>query len=102
MKNKLTYNTIPHQNKQTSNSLTIAEWNDIINVLRIQTNNIVDYLNILQEEIVRASDNVARASSNMQIFDAWAKAIEDRVDAIEQEIEKASDILDNLLDKDGE
>jgi hypothetical protein len=64
VKNKLTYNTIPHQNKQTSNSLTIAEWNAIINVLRIQTNNIVDYLNILQEEIVRVGDIVARARAD--------------------------------------
>lgn len=39
------------------------------------------------------------STSNMQIIDAWAKAIEDRVDAIEQEIEEAADILDNLLDK---
>lgn len=39
------------------------------------------------------------STSNMQILDAWAKAIEDRVDAIEQEIEEAADILDNLLDK---
>lgn len=42
------------------------------------------------------------STSNMQILDAWAKAIEDRVDAIEQEIEEAADILDNLLDKDDE
>lgn len=42
------------------------------------------------------------STSNMQIIDAWAKAIEDRVDAIEQEIEEAANILDNLLDKDGE
>jgi hypothetical protein len=35
----------------------------------------------------------------MQIIDAWAKAIEDRVDAIEQEIEEAANILDILLDK---
>lgn len=42
------------------------------------------------------------STSNMQIIDAWAKAIEDRVDAIEQEIEEAVNILDNLLDKDGE
>ncbi len=42
------------------------------------------------------------STSNMQIIDAWAKAIEDRVDAIEQEIEEAADILDNLLDKDDE
>lgn len=39
------------------------------------------------------------STSNMQIIDAWAKAIEDRVDAIEQEIEEAANILDNLLDK---
>ena len=39
------------------------------------------------------------STSNMQILDAWAKAIEDRVNAIEQEIEEAADILDNLLDK---
>jgi hypothetical protein len=42
------------------------------------------------------------STSNMQIIDAWAKAIEDRVDAIEQEIEEAANILDNLLDKDDE
>lgn len=41
-------------------------------------------------------------TSNMQIIDAWAKAIEDRVDAIEQEIEEAANILDILLDKNDE
>ena len=39
------------------------------------------------------------STSNMQILDAWAKIIEDRVNAIEQEIEEAANILDNLLDK---
>lgn len=42
------------------------------------------------------------STSNMQIIDAWAKAIEDRVDAIEQEIEEAANILDILLDKNDE
>lgn len=42
------------------------------------------------------------STSNMQIIDAWAKAIEDRVNAIEQEIEEAANILDNLLDKNDE
>lgn len=38
------YNNIATQNKTSPNSLTVAEWNRVINVLSRQTNNNTEYL----------------------------------------------------------
>lgn len=44
-KPKLTKSNVPHQNKTGANSLTIKEWNEVINKLKVQADMLTEYLN---------------------------------------------------------
>ena len=51
-KHNLIFNNIPGQTLTYANQLTIKAWNDIVNILRVQTNTTVDYLKKLHTWLV--------------------------------------------------
>lgn len=51
-KHNLIFNNIPGQVLTYANQLTIKAWNDVINILRVQTNTTVDYLKRLHTWLV--------------------------------------------------
>ena len=45
-------NSIPNQELSYANQLTVKQWNDIINVLRVQTNTTTNYLRQLHSWLI--------------------------------------------------
>lgn len=50
----LIQNSIPKQNLDKNQRLSIKAWNDYMNVLRVQTNNNTKFLKALDAEVVKA------------------------------------------------
>ena len=56
---KFTINSIPDQHLTHANQLTIKSWNDIINILRLQTNNTTNHLKDLYEFLIGNTEDVS-------------------------------------------
>lgn len=57
-KHNLIYNNIPGQTLTYANQLSIRAWNDIINILRTQTNTTVDYLKKLHTWLIGDGEDI--------------------------------------------
>lgn len=62
---KILYNSVPDQRLTQPNQLTIKQWNDIINILKVQANINADYLEKLHKWFIGNYDNTKTFEDNI-------------------------------------
>ena len=90
----LVFNSIPEQHMTYANQLTLREWNNIVNMLRVQTNNTTIYLKQLHSWITAGS------TSLKQIVQENRDTVQDhenRLVSIESDINKY--VISNIYDE---
>jgi hypothetical protein len=109
-KPKLIKNAIAYQNKTTPNSLTVHEWNHIINVLKTQTNLNTEYLDKLHYILFGSSTSdfietpslpeVKELIADLEDFkDGWNINIENQINqAIAVETQAREQAIEDLQD----
>lgn len=67
-------NSIPNQELSYANQLTVKQWNDIINVLRVQTNTTTNYLRQLHSWLIgiNNTEDYAVVEDGLNLYD-WIK-----------------------------
>lgn len=67
-------NSIPNQELSYANQLTVKQWNDIINVLRVQTNTTTNYLRQLHSWLIgiNNTEDYAIVEDGLNLYD-WIK-----------------------------
>jgi hypothetical protein len=90
-KHNLIYNNIPGQTLTYANQLSIRAWNDIVNILRTQTNTTVDYLRKLHTWLIGDGEDIlSYPDSNgfIKYVDTQHKNLKSEIDKNKQAIEQ--------------
>lgn len=92
-KNNLIFNNIPGQVLTYANQLTIKAWNDIINILRVQTNTTVDYLKKLHTWLIGDGESFINYSG----ADSFFEYIKNTNNTLDSKINNVHNALDSKV-----
>lgn len=92
---KILYNSVPDQRLTYANQLTVKNWNDIINILKVQANINADYIEKLHSWLIGSYDRTKPFEENIVSIPEdknFAEYILELIEAVEAELERLNQI----------